>query len=128
MFCRNCGNEMNEYAVVCVRCGAAKGSGNSYCPYCGNATNPMAAVCLTCGCSLAKPEAAKGQAAAEDDANICWGILGFMIPIAGLILYLVWKDSRPKTAHMAGKWALISFVLGIVLYVFLMVLAVMLSI
>ena len=100
---------MNENAVVCVRCGVAKGSGNTYCPNCGKVTIPNAAVCLNCGYSLVNLQT---QSSAEDDGNIGWGILGFFIPLVGLILYLVWKDSKPKSAKMAGKWALISFTIG----------------
>ena len=60
MYCRNCGNEMNENAVVCVKCGVSKGSGNAYCPYCGKETSAVAAVCLSCGCSLAGTSTAEG--------------------------------------------------------------------
>ena len=35
MFCRNCGSEMHEEAVVCVKCGVPKGSGNKFCDKCG---------------------------------------------------------------------------------------------
>lgn len=36
-----------------------------------------------------------------------WGLIGFLVPIAGLILYLVWKNSNPEQAKAAGKGALI---------------------
>lgn len=117
MFCKNCGSEMNENAAVCVRCGVAKGSGNSYCPNCGKETNPNAAVCLSCGCSLVNSQV---QSSIEDKDNIGWGVLGFFIPLIGLILYLVWRDSKPKAAKIAGKGALIGFVLGIVAYIFML--------
>jgi len=52
MYCRNCGSEMNQNAVVCVKCGVSTGTGNAYCPHCGKETAPIAAVCLSCGCSL----------------------------------------------------------------------------
>lgn len=117
MFCRNCGSKMNENAVVCVKCGAAKNGGNSYCPNCGKETNAGAAACLNCGCSLATTNTAShGVSGVNDDGNLGWGILGFLIPIAGLVLYLMWKDTKPKTAKVAGKWALISFIIGTVLY------------
>ena len=35
MYCRNCGNEMHDEAVVCVKCGVPAGKGTSYCPHCG---------------------------------------------------------------------------------------------
>lgn len=61
MFCRNCGNRMDDNAVICVKCGAAKGSGNSYCPNCGKETNPNAAVCLNCGCALTNTNIVAGE-------------------------------------------------------------------
>lgn len=41
------------------------------------------------------------------EGSLIWGVLGFMFPILGLILYLVWKDSKPADAKIAGKGALI---------------------
>ena len=111
MFCKNCGNAMNENAAVCVKCGAVRGKGNSYCPNCGKETNPNAAVCLNCWYALANSQT---QSSLEDEGNIGWGILGFLFPLVGFILYCVWMYSKPKTAKMAGKWALISFVIGFV--------------
>lgn len=61
MFCRNCGNMMDNNAVICVKCGAAKGSGNSYCPNCGKETNPNAAVCLNCGYALTNTNIVAGE-------------------------------------------------------------------
>lgn len=61
MFCRNCGNMMDNNAVICVKCGAAKGNGNSYCPNCGKETNPNAAVCLNCGCALTNTNIVAGE-------------------------------------------------------------------
>ena len=36
MYCRNCGNEMDKEAVICVKCGVPKGKGkvNIHCPKC----------------------------------------------------------------------------------------------
>ncbi|HIW48815.1 MAG TPA: hypothetical protein H9687_06030 [Firmicutes bacterium] len=52
-----------------------------------------------------------------DSGSIGWGILGFCIPIVGLILFLVWKDQKPKTAKVAGIGALISFIICVVCYI-----------
>ncbi len=54
-FCRNCGNQMDDMAAVCVKCGAAKGNGTAFCPNCGQPTSPGAAVCTSCGVALAQP-------------------------------------------------------------------------
>lgn len=45
--------------------------------------------------------------------GIGYGILAFIIPLAGFIMYFVWKDSKPKCASQACVIAAISFVLNI---------------
>lgn len=52
MFCRNCGHEMADEAVVCVKCGVPVGKGKNFCPKCGNHTDPEAVICVNCGVSL----------------------------------------------------------------------------
>lgn len=52
MFCRNCGNDIVNRAVVCVSCGSKPAYGNNFCQYCGNPTQPQAQVCVTCGAAL----------------------------------------------------------------------------
>lgn len=42
------------------------------------------------------------------------GTLGCCIPVVGLILFLVWKDQKPKTAKAAGVGALVSVIAGVV--------------
>ena len=54
----------------------------------------------------------------DSGTSIGWGILGFFIPIVGLILYLVWKTDRPKDSKAAGIGALVSVILGILSVVF----------
>lgn len=54
MFCRNCGNQMDNLAAVCVKCGVPTGQGVNFCPNCGNQTAPGAVVCTSCGISLSQ--------------------------------------------------------------------------
>ena len=54
-----------------------------------------------------------------DSGSFGWGVLGFCFPIVGLILYLVWKDSKPKSAKVAGLGALISVAVSFVSYLFM---------
>jgi len=58
---------------------------------------------------------------AEDKGGFLWGLLGCCIPIVGLILFLVWKDSKPKTAKAAGIGALVSVCLAVVYYIIVFV-------
>ncbi|MDE6566811.1 MAG: hypothetical protein K2K70_03635 [Lachnospiraceae bacterium] len=53
----------------------------------------------------------------EDSGSLLWGLLGCCIPIVGLILFIVWKDTKPKTAKVAGIGALISVVAAVVFYI-----------
>lgn len=50
----------------------------------------------------------------EQKANVGLAILSFLIPIAGLIIFLVEKDKKPKTAKASGICALISFIINII--------------
>lgn len=53
----------------------------------------------------------------EDKGGFLWGLLGCCVPIAGLILFLVWKDSKPKSAKAAGIGALVSVAITVVYYI-----------
>lgn len=57
----------------------------------------------------------------NDNGGFLWGLLGCCIPIVGLILFLVWKDQKPKTAKAAGIGALVSVILVILYYVIVIV-------
>ena len=63
----------------------------------------------------------------DDTGNVLWGLLGCCIPIVGLILFLVWKDQKPKTAKVAGIGALVSVALSVICYVLTFVIGISLS-
>lgn len=50
----------------------------------------------------------------EDKLGVGWGILAFIIPIAGWIMYFVWRDETPKRASLAGVLGTISFVANLI--------------
>ena len=50
----------------------------------------------------------------EDNIGVGWGILAFLIPIAGWIMYFVWKDEHPNRASQASVIAWISFIINII--------------
>ena len=53
----------------------------------------------------------------NDSGSFGWAVLGFIIPLVGLILFLVWRDTKPKCAKKAGVGALVSVILSVVLSV-----------
>ena len=83
-FCQKCGKEIMDDAIICINCGCSTGANTS------QITNP------------------------NDAPSTGMAILGFFIPLAGLILWLINKDTKPLMAKSAGKGALIGFITGIV--------------
>ena len=50
----------------------------------------------------------------EDEKNsFLWGILGFFVPIVGLILFILWNNTKKKSAKAAGLGALIRVIVTI---------------
>ena len=54
MYCRTCGNEMNDNAELCVKCGVKKNVGSEYCQACGARTTSDMVNCNKCGAKLMK--------------------------------------------------------------------------
>lgn len=52
MFCRSCGEEIADEAVMCVKCGVPTNKGDKFCQHCGKNTTPEQAICLNCGVKL----------------------------------------------------------------------------
>lgn len=90
-----------------------------YCVKCGKEIHDEAVVCPHCGCATGKPFPNQQQKNynPDDAPNIGYAILGFLIPIVGLILYLIWYSEYPQRAKSAGKGALISFIISVALVV-----------
>jgi competence protein ComGC len=54
----------------------------------------------------------------DDIPGVGIKVLSFLIPIAGLILFLVWHNDYPNKSRASGKFALIGFIVIIVIWVF----------
>lgn len=54
MYCKNCGEQMNDNQAICIKCGVKVGEGSSYCANCGKDIAPGADVCLNCGVAVKK--------------------------------------------------------------------------
>jgi TM2 domain-containing membrane protein YozV len=61
MYCRNCGNEVSEKAVMCVACGTPPSAGNKFCPNCKTETAPGATICMKCGVALKADNPVTGE-------------------------------------------------------------------
>lgn len=136
-YCTNCGAPIEEGMITCMSCGSSildepsvaeeineevvaeetvaeentQSTGETrYCSKCGRPVDKDAVVCVHCGCAVNGGNASDEQ----DSDNVGWGFLGFFVPIAGFILWLMWKDRMPKKARKLGIGALISVCLGAV--------------
>jgi RNA polymerase subunit RPABC4/transcription elongation factor Spt4 len=52
MYCRNCGKEVAEQAVMCPNCGVPPRNGKKFCQNCGAETDVNAEMCVKCGVRL----------------------------------------------------------------------------
>ena len=52
MYCTNCGAEISDNAVVCVKCGCDPAGNVKYCANCGAEAANGAVACVKCGCAL----------------------------------------------------------------------------
>ena len=89
-----------------------------YCSHCGKEISDIAAVCPACGTSVEN----KIKPIEADKSSFWFGLLSFIFPIVGLILFIIWKDSMPKRAKSAGIGAIVGVIAGIVLSILLTVL------
>ncbi len=81
MYCRNCGNLMNDEAVVCVQCGVPAGKGNNHCPTCGEPCHPEAVICVKCGVPFKAPQPVEEK---SDKSKIAAGLLGLFLGVYGV--------------------------------------------
>ena len=88
-YCSKCGSEVDFNTQYCPKCGAPQ-STSSYQPAPSRPADP------------------------NDSGSIGWFILGFLVPIAGFILFLVWSSDRPQSAKMSGLGALVGIILSVV--------------
>lgn len=83
----------------------------AFCKNCGAQIDDRAVICPNCGVSQdTKPPVV-------DNGGFGWGLLGCCIPLVGLILFLIWKDQKPKTSKAAGIGALVGVGCIIIYYI-----------
>lgn len=104
VYCKNCGAQMDDNASFCPKCGSEQRAANPY-----------------------QNQRPRPPVDPNDSDSIGWAILGFLVPLVGLILFLVWSSTRPKSAKMAGIGALIGVIFSIVFSIVLVVILVALG-
>jgi len=89
-YCSSCGAEVQDYS--------------SYCPKCGSPVN-----------SNANYNQQRPYPNTYDSGSAWWAVLGFLFPMIGLILFIVWMDYKPNSAKMAGIGALACVIFSVII-------------
>lgn len=82
--------------MYCSRCGREIDDKVLTCPYCGTKTMNNLNTFIT-----------------NDQPSFGYAFISFIIPIVGFILYLIYRDERPKRAKSALKGAAAGIIVGI---------------
>lgn len=108
-YCSNCGTQLSEGMKFCPNCGKAQSQYQQQPNYYND-----------------QPYLRNAQTSApsqQDGKSFGFALLGFFVPVVGLILYLVWKDEMPLKAKSAGKGALVSVILVVISVIAVFILA-----
>ena len=119
MYCKNCGNQMDPNAAVCLNCGCAKGTGMSYCANCGQPVSPGAAICTSCGYATVQAPAVAPNAKSKLVAGLlgiflgCFGVHNFYLGYTGKAVaqVLISVLSCFALSFVSGVWGLIEGIL-----------------
>ena len=93
-----------------------------FCSHCGKEVHEEAVVCINCGCAIAPtvpmtPQNARPSVATDpnDASSTGFAILGFLIPLIGLVLYFLNHNETPQKAKSALHGAIAGWITEIVI-------------
>lgn len=112
-YCRNCGETLYDRKDICSSCGFAPMSRDSFCPVCGVETENGQRMCTACQTEFHRFKPV--NVAIDDSPSFLFALIGFFVPIAGLIIFIVLNQDQPKKARSAGKGALTAVILSLVI-------------
>ena len=103
---------------ICTACRSQLPDTYTACPNCGNTNlvmdqNNMQQQPVMPGQPMGNMQQMPGpgyqQAPVADNCGIGWLILSFLIPLAGIILFFVWKNTKPQSAKKCGIVGLVGW-------------------
>jgi len=103
--------------------------GSQLCHHCGASLLADAQFCSSCDTPIDVTASAPSSSPDTGDTPIAdnpntesfgWAVLGFFIPVAGLILWLTWRETRPEGSKMARNgfiaFIAVSLLAGLLLF------------
>lgn len=119
-FCHNCGSETalntnkqnyqdvrsftNTNVIRCRFCDKFIPEKSVGCPYCGNIVNPQ----------MGQASHNPNPQAKNDSPSFLWGLFAFILPLAGIVLYLLWHKEYPERCASILKGIIVCIVLGVI--------------
>lgn len=110
MYCRNCGNEVSEKAIMCVACGTPPTAGNTYCYNCKSDTAANATICMKCGVGLKNNHTQDGEGKDWLTTLLLCFFLGFFGVHRFYTKHTGIGVAQLLTGGGCGIWALIDFI------------------
>ncbi|HBY65613.1 MAG TPA: hypothetical protein DEG42_04420 [Acholeplasmataceae bacterium] len=89
-----------------------EGSFMPYCPNCGTQVRETQNICQDCGNNLNFTK--QKIKIEEENSTFGYAVLGFVMPLVGLVLYLIWLEEKPKASRSAGVGALVRVIFSII--------------
>ena len=80
-----------------------------YCRHCGKEISDLASICVGCGNPVAPSKKYE-----EEHAGAGWWWLGFLIPILGFILWVVYTGDQEQKAKKLLRGAIAGIVVSVV--------------
>ena len=90
MYCKNCGEVMNDNQAICLKCGVKTGDGKAFCANCGNAVAENAAVCLNCGVAI---KAGNGEYLNGTDKTVI-ALICFFLGVFGIHNFMLGETKK----------------------------------
>lgn len=94
-----------------------------YCKNCGCFVDDNLVYCMSCGAQVKE----KVKPDSDDKNSFGFALLGFFIPIVGLILYIIYHKNMPGRAKSVGIGAIVGFVCSVIFSIIITVFSTLFS-
>lgn len=102
MYCKQCGEKLNDNQAICIKCGVLVGKGNSYCANCGKELTENATACTLCGHSTNSVNNLSNNINGQDYSRNKLFSIGLAITSVLAIISL----SIPSYFIVDGRWGI----------------------
>ena len=113
MYCKNCGQQLNENQAICLNCGVSVENGTKYCHNCGNELPENADFCINCGVATKK----KASVNLGGQDKITMAIICFFLGGLGIHNFMMGESKKGITKIVASFCCGIGEILALIDFV-----------